>query len=81
MATTITVKNIPEDLYIRLKQRAALYHRSINSEIIAIIEQALVSRKMTPDDFVATARTLRERTRRYRLSAEFINRAKKEGRP
>lgn len=81
MASTITVKKIPSDLYERLKQSASLHHRSINSEIIAIMDDALASKKINPEEFLASARALREKTGRYGLSPEFINRAKREGRP
>lgn len=81
MGTTITVKNIPSDLYERLKLRAALHHRSINSEIIVLMEETLAAKKRKPEDFLASARTLREKTGRYELKKEFINRAKQEGRP
>jgi len=81
MSTTITVKNIPAGLYERLKQSAALHHRSINSEIIALIEERISVRKRTPEDFLASARALREKTGRYELRKEFIDRAKREGRP
>jgi plasmid stability protein len=80
MAATITVKNIPTRLYARLKHNAAQHHRSINSEIIALIEAALVPRKITPKDFLASARTLREKTGRYKLTQNFVDKAKREGR-
>jgi plasmid stability protein len=80
MATTITVKNIPADLYERLKKSAALHHRSINSEIIALIEESLAAKKMRPEDFLASARILREKTGRYQLKKDFVDRAKREGR-
>ncbi|MCC6166009.1 MAG: Arc family DNA-binding protein [Caldilineaceae bacterium] len=38
---TITVKNIPDDLYLALKQAAEANHRSVNREIIVRIEQPL----------------------------------------
>jgi plasmid stability protein len=80
MATTITVKNIPADLYANLKDSAARHHRSINSEIIAIVEKALVPQNTSPDDFLVAAKALREKTRKYELKQEFIEEAKKEGR-
>jgi plasmid stability protein len=38
---TITVKNIPTELYELLKQSAAANRRSINSEILTCIERAV----------------------------------------
>ena len=43
MATTITLKNLPDDIYERLKEVAKANHRSINSEVIACLEKALLS--------------------------------------
>ncbi len=41
MGTSITLKNIPEPLYRRIRMSADRHHRSLNSEIIARLEQAL----------------------------------------
>lgn len=80
MSTTITVKNIPQDLYDKLKSRAARNHRSINREIISLFEEALNVRRFDTEELLASARALREKTREFHLTQEFINKAKKEGR-
>jgi len=81
MATTITVKNIPNDLYEMLKRKAARNHRSINNEIISIIEDSLQTKRLDPDDFLVSIRKLREKTKQFILTEDFINQAKNEGRP
>ncbi len=81
MPTTITVKNIPQDLYEKLKKRADRNHRSINREIIAIFEDTLSVRRIDPEDILVSARARREKTRRFTLTQDFIDRAKGEGRP
>ena len=81
MPTTITVKNIPRDLYELIKQNAAEHRRSINNEVIALIENALRSKKIDPEDFLVTVKKLREKTNRIELTDRFINKAKNEGRP
>jgi plasmid stability protein len=43
---TITLKNVPEDLYEGLKCAAALNRRSINSEVIFCVERAVHPHKM-----------------------------------
>jgi plasmid stability protein len=73
---TVTVKNIPPDLYERLKELAEANHRNINSEIIACLEQAVSSRRLDPDTLLANARKLREKTSGYIISDEEFNRAK-----
>lgn len=49
---TITVKNIPNDLYVKLKATAAFNRRSINSEVIYCIENMIKSRKINPNEFI-----------------------------
>ena len=79
--TTITVKNIPTDLYADLKRSAEAHRRSINSEIIFCIERAVRSRKVNSDEVVARARILRERTAGYPISDQDLTQAKTDGRP
>jgi plasmid stability protein len=78
---TITVKNIPPDLYERLKRSAQANRRSINSEIIFQIEHALSPHPVEPEVTIARARKLRERTAAYEIGDEELDRAKKAGRP
>ena len=80
MPTTITIKNIPAGLYDRIKTNATKNHRSINSEIIAIIENTLSTKKISPGNFLASARRLREKTKNHILTEDFLDRAKREGR-
>lgn len=58
---TLTVKNIPADLYERLKASAAEHRRSINSEIVVCLERALASERLDPAAQLARADALRER--------------------
>jgi len=78
---TITVKNIPPELYERLKQSARANRRSINSEVIVCIEQAVGCRKVDPEAMIARARTLREKTAPYQITDDEFNQAKRAGRP
>jgi plasmid stability protein len=78
---TITVKNIPEEIYERIKLQAKANRRSVNSEIISIFEHAI--QKRTPidvNDILERARKVRELTAHYTATAEEIDRWKKEGR-
>lgn len=78
---TITVKNIPDDLYEQLKHNAEMNRRSINSEIIVCIERAVRSSRLQPEVTLARARKLREKTAHYKISDNEFNKAKKLGRP
>jgi plasmid stability protein len=77
----ITVKNIPGPLYERVKERAKANHRSINNEVITILEQSVM---IQPIDVAGTLeRTLRirELTAHYGITDAEITRMKNEGRP
>ena len=77
---TVTVKNIPDELYKRLKAVAEINRRSINSEIIVCIENAVTSRRINPDEVLENARRLRQLTAGHRISDEEFNQAKAKGR-
>lgn len=76
-----TLKNIPPDLYDRLKRRAAANRRSVNSEILAAIESAVESHAIDPETFLVRARRLREKTSAYEVDDQAFSQAKKSGRP
>lgn len=77
---TITVKNIPVELYEKLKESAKANRRSINSEIIVCIERAMNTQQARPEEIVASARRLREKTARYLITDDEFTRLKSEGR-
>ena len=77
---TITVKNIPPEIYTRLKQSAQANHRSINSEIIACIERAVSSQPLDSRAILSKARQLREKTAAYVITDEEFTQAKNTGR-
>ena len=77
---TITVKNIPTDVYERLKQSAEANRRSINSEVIVCIERAVRSRKIQPEVMLSRARELREKTGDYLITDDEFMQAKLAGR-
>ncbi len=39
MTVTLSIKNVPDELAQRLKERAARNHRSLQGELMAIIEE------------------------------------------
>jgi plasmid stability protein len=40
MTVTLSIKNVPDELARRLKQRATRHHRSLQGELLAIVEAA-----------------------------------------
>lgn len=77
---TITVKNIPAEIYELVKQSAATNRRSINSEIITVLERSVLSRKVNPDSILRRARQLRRKTQSHPITAAAFRVAKRAGR-
>ena len=70
---SMLIKNLPDDLHQALKQRAKRHHRSLNKEIIALLEDALhrptSDALLEPDDVRQTrANRLRALRGNYRSS-------------
>ncbi len=78
---TITVKDIPDDLYADLKQAAQANRRSINSEIIVCVERALRSQRIPVEAVLARAERLRELTKEHPITDSEFSEAKRAGRP
>ncbi|HTS71519.1 MAG TPA: Arc family DNA-binding protein [Terriglobia bacterium] len=78
---TLTIKNVPEELHQRLKERAAEHRRSLNSEAISCLETVLVRKRVDPQEFLARVDALRKRMPRMYLTEEFLRAAKNAGRP
>ena len=78
---TITLKNLPDPTYKTLKQLAKEHHRSINSEVIYLIEKATKSTKIDPNQHLLTARKFREKTKQHPFNDDIFTDIKNEGRP
>ena len=81
MPTTLTLKNIPDTVYERLKHSAEVHRRSLNSEAIVCLEAALLPAKPTPLERLARARELRGALPQGKFRARDIDAAKRQGRP
>ena len=77
---TITIKNIPADLYEDLKKNAKFHRRSINNEVILYIEQAVRSRQIDPGDYLHRVESLRRSINVPPLTDALLRQAKDEGR-
>ena len=80
MPTTLTLKNIPDSVYERLKVSAEVHRRSLNSEVIVCLESVLLPRKITSAERLARARDLREALSPKKFSARDIAAFKRQGR-
>jgi plasmid stability protein len=81
MGATITLKNIPDEIYDSLKQAANAHHRSINSEAIACLERVLLPSRASTEEHLARARQIRESLKGKKFKAADILKAIDEGRP
>jgi len=81
MPTTLTLKNIPDVVYDRLKLSAEAHRRSMNSEAIVCLESVLIPTKVTPTERLARARELRAGLPKGKFRARDIDELKREGRP
>lgn len=78
---TYTLKDIPDELYERIKESADLSRRSINSEILHRLERSLVSERIDPARFLQRVRTRRGRRDLPRIDEDEIRAAREAGRP
>lgn len=77
---TITLKNVPEDVYGRLKRQADEEMRSINAQAIRIIDLATRPKRVNVDVVYEEARRLRVEIG-GEFNAQEIDKFKKAGRP
>ena len=76
----LTIKNIPEELYQKLKKSAKLNRRSMNSEILVCLEQVLLKPELDQTKILQRIRQLRAQSNRNLLTDEQILKLKNEGR-
>jgi plasmid stability protein len=58
MAVNISIKNAPDEIVRRLRERAARHHRSLQGELLAILEEAVQTAPLSPEDVLAEVRRL-----------------------
>ncbi|MDR1849948.1 MAG: Arc family DNA-binding protein [Zoogloeaceae bacterium] len=80
MTTTLTLKNIPVEVYERLKASAETHRRSLNNEAIVCLESVLLPKRMTTNERLARARALRATLPNSKFQAKDISAYKEEGR-
>lgn len=63
MPMNLSIKNASDDVVRRLRQRAERHHRSLQGELLAIIEEAVgPGQELTPAELLAEIRQLGLRT-------------------
>lgn len=76
---SLTIKNLPDRLYEALKRSATRHRRSLNSEVIVRLEEAVGARALDPAEWLASARAARERVNVW-LTDEDLRAMKDDGR-
>ena len=79
---TLTLKNVREELVGQLKAEAKQNRRSLNQEALSRLEGSVALRKRSAEETIAALRRLhRQLSYMKPLSASFVERAKRQGRP
>ncbi|MBI1818877.1 MAG: Arc family DNA-binding protein [Nitrospirae bacterium] len=59
MPLNLSIKNAPEDVVKKLRDRAKRHHRSLQGELLAIIEESVRSEeRLSPDEVLEEVRRL-----------------------
>ena len=78
---SITLKNIPDDLYERLEAAARAHHRSVDGELIRCLEKVLKPRPVSPRERLERLRRVRPDIPPSAVSTDEIQEAIDQGRP
>lgn len=62
MGKDVSVKNVPDEIVERLRERAKQNHRSLQGELMAILEQSAGPRKLTVEEALERIKALGLRT-------------------
>jgi len=81
MMAALTLRNIPDDLYQDLKQQAVQHHRSLNREVVFLLEKSIGQERGNDLDWLEQASALRNSLDVPPLNDELLNKIKNEGRP
>ncbi len=56
---TLHVRNVPDDLYDKIRKQAAAQNRSISAEVIVLLQRALLQSEREQDEVLAGIRRRR----------------------
>ena len=75
---TLTIKGVPPELHEKLKERAERHRRSMNSELLTILERTLTPSRKSAEEAIAEAEVLNDRI--GKTFPDIVNEAKRKGR-
>jgi plasmid stability protein len=78
---SLTIKGIPEELLDHLRRQAELHRRSLNGEVIHLLERSVASEPEPPAERLQRIRRLQERAPLPRLTDDVLDQAIGEDRP
>ena len=76
---TLTIKGVPPDLHEKLKKRAERHRRSMNNELLTILERTLTSSRLSAEEAISQAEAL-NRDIDASFESTLIEDGKQEGR-
>lgn len=77
---TVTIKGMPDPLYLRLTERAVAHRRSLNGEILVVLEQVMAAEPPDPQTLLARVDALRSKLRVVPLTDARLRAARGQGR-
>lgn len=80
MPINITIRDIRDEVYQKIKNQAELHHRSINSEVIVYLKKLVQSNRRDPDQIISRAKRIKQKAKGT-LSIDQIQQAIDQGRP
>lgn len=78
---TLTIKNLPDEIYAALAKNAKRHRRSINNEVIVQLEYLNDGKAFETEAELARIRKLRDSIKGVYVTEADIQFAKNEGRP
>jgi len=78
---TLTLRNVPDDLVARLKERAKRHRRSLNNQAIVCLEAGLGDDPLSVEQQLGEIRALRDSLAQHSFDPAEIDAFKREGRP
>ncbi|MEJ2053031.1 MAG: Arc family DNA-binding protein [Calditrichaceae bacterium] len=78
---SITIKNIPDRIYVQIKRSAKLNYRSINAEIIYRLQNSLEHKPKNVKQIIKEIEEIQANSSMPKLTDDFLRDAKNTGRP
>lgn len=61
MPASITIRDIPDEVYAKIKERAELNHRSVNSEVVVYLKRLVQNQRRNPEELINRAEQIKKK--------------------